>query len=317
MQENPEHYQNILLILLCVIILIILIVVFIKSSSKTDEEESKEDYFNSININDDKEIDNLITNNEDSISDLLTKKIIPPKKNTTKITVIDVIKKSVIQIKHTSPEHSSINIDSNQLKINFDKIFFNIALLIDKSIKKIDTIEKTIFRYKNDKNYSKKFFITDTDNSNSLEILLQFYNKNIPEIITYSDKTSTQVLNYTDTITTLINSNIIQKEKKITETVDNLINIVTKKDTKKQHSLNKFLENINESINQSLLKASNTHDRKHFNIAKKKMQFRALFLETNNLLIKNSKDFLIIKKIKNNKIKLDKLYKNILSSRTT
>ena len=246
MQENPEHYQNILLILLCVIILIILIVVFIKSSSKTDEEESKEDYFNSININDDKEIDNLITNNEDSISDLLTKKIIPPKKNTTKITVIDVIKKSVIQIKHTSPEHSSINIDSNQLKINFDKIFFNIALLIDKSIKKSDTIEKTIFRYKNDKNYSKKFFITDTDNSNSLEILLQFYNKNIPEIITYSDKTSTQVLNYTDTITTLINSNIIQKEKKITETVDNLINIVTKKDTKKQHSLNKFLENINE-----------------------------------------------------------------------
>ena len=137
-------------------------------------------------------------------------------------------------------------------------------------MKKSDTIEKTIFRYKNDKNYSKKFFITDTDNSNSLEILLQFYNKNIPEIITYSDKTSTQVLNYTDTITTLINSNIVQKEKKITETVDNLINIVTKKDTKKQHSLNKFLENINESINQSLLKASNTHDRKHFNIAKKK-----------------------------------------------
>ena len=48
------------------------------------------------------------------------------------------------------------------------------------------------------------------------------------------------------------------------------------------------------------------------------MLFRAIFLkQINNLLKIKYKDFFILKKIKSNKNKLDKLYKDILSSRTS
>ena len=110
MQPFSDEFQNIVLVLSIIIIILLIAFVYYKINTLTNEtqEIDQRNYFNSINMNNDK-IDNLITNNEDSIPDLLTKKITPPKKYINKISII--YHNSIIQIKYSSSDYSSNNID--------------------------------------------------------------------------------------------------------------------------------------------------------------------------------------------------------------
>ena len=328
-QSIIQNNDNLVIVVFFVIVLLIIFIIlyFITSKKETQTIESKKPI--QILIPD---TDSIITDYKDDKFEI---KKYEKENFTTKIIVDDIKNSSLIKIEYTSNLNKIHNINVNDLTTNFDDIFLKIAKVIDPEIynSKNNTLQQIINKYKNNKSYSKHFYIYDKDNSIILEVILRLFNNNKSEIQNKLLDKKIIKQNIND-IKLIIQPNIINSKTNITkpsvqqpEVLSNITNFfsnipnIIKKTQPTQNNLNSFIQNINQSINQSLLNASQTKNKKYIQIAINKSKFRTLFIKTNQLIIDyennnyNIKNkYFIKKKINLFKDKLNKLYKLILSS---
>ena len=324
--QDDDYFTYLGLITFALVVVITSIYISQNNNNKESESGSDKKHIK-ILIQDDT-LDSIITDDSEENKFKINYK---EKKNVISKTIIeDPLNNSLIQIKYTSKDYKSINLKPHNLNKKFDNIFFKIAHIIDSDINSLQNynIDKLINKFKRDKNYAKHYYFYNNNDSITLEVILNFQNTNKSEI--NNKLTNTNIINKNiDLINSIINQNtkkelVSKMFNNITDSILNISNVLDSKNNIKKNTptenLNKFIENINQSINQSLLNASTTKDRIHLNKAKQKVHFRSLFIKTNKLLeslqyIKDKNEkYLIQKKIDINKNKLNTLYKDILST---